>query len=162
MIRGEIERKDFREQKNKHVKLCKEKKEEEKKSEQMKLMEIKGRNDVLKYIKRERQTKGGVNEEISEDEWVRHFMQLLDGEKTRRTMEEENKEENEKQKEEAVVRLIVTEEETERAINRLKKNKAAGEDGIRNEAWMNADKETRERLRQIIQKVSDGEQILEG
>jgi len=78
MIRGEIERKVFREQKHEHEKLCTEKEEEEKKREQRKLMEIKDRNDVLKYIKRERQTKGGVNEEISEDEWVRHFMQLLD------------------------------------------------------------------------------------
>jgi len=162
MIRGEIEKKDFREQKHKHERLCKIKEEEEKKREQMQLIEIKDRNDVLKYIKKEKQAKGGVNEEISEDEWVRHFMQLLDREETMKTTEEENKEAKEKENEEVVVRLLVTEEEIERAINRLKKNKAAGEDGIRNEAWMNVDKETKKRLRQIIQKVSDGEQILEG
>lgn len=40
--------------KRRHAKLCREK-EEEKKKERKKLLEIKDRNKVLKYIKKERQ-----------------------------------------------------------------------------------------------------------
>lgn len=38
--------------------------------------------------------------------------------------------------------VTITREEIERAVIRLKKKKAAGKDGIRNEAWINADKKT--------------------
>lgn len=44
----------------------------------------------------------------------------------------------------------------------MKKNKAAGEDSIRNEAWLNADGKTKEKLRSIIQKICNGEEIPEG
>lgn len=44
----------------------------------------------------------------------------------------------------------ITREEINNTIRRLKKKKSPGEDEIRNEAWINADVETREKLREII------------
>lgn len=44
----------------------------------------------------------------------------------------------------------------------MKKRKAAKEDGISNEAWTNADRKTREQLRNIVQRICRGEEIPEG
>lgn len=46
---------EYIEEKRRYAKLYKEKEEEEKKQEQEKLLEIKNRNEALKYIKKERQ-----------------------------------------------------------------------------------------------------------
>lgn len=62
MIKGKKERTSYIEEKRRHAKLCKEKAEEEKRREQKKLMEIKDRNDILRYIKRERQQREQIDE----------------------------------------------------------------------------------------------------
>lgn len=85
MIKGKVERTKFLEMKREHAKLCKEKVEEEKKKEQRKLLEVKDRNEVFKYIKRERQQRGFADEDIKEEEWIVHFMNLLEGEEENRT-----------------------------------------------------------------------------
>lgn len=54
MIKRKIERRTYIEKKQEHARLCRNKQEEEKKKEQKKLLEIKDRNEVLKYIKRKR------------------------------------------------------------------------------------------------------------
>lgn len=61
MIKGKKERITYMEEKRKHAKLCKERAEEEKKREQKRLLEIKDRNDILRYIKRERETAKRTN-----------------------------------------------------------------------------------------------------
>lgn len=66
MRKGKVERNEYLEKK--HAKLCKEKQEEEKKKEQKKLLEIKDRNEILKYIKRERQQREYADEDIKEEE----------------------------------------------------------------------------------------------
>lgn len=68
MRKGKVERNEYLEKKRKHAKLCKENQEEEKKKEQKKLLEIKDRNEILKYIKRERQQREYADEDIKEEE----------------------------------------------------------------------------------------------
>lgn len=160
MTKGKIERRKFIEMKQGHAKLCREKQEEEKEKEQKKLLGIKDRNEVLKYIKRERQQREPANEDIEEEEWIGHFKNLLEGEDEKRTKETNN--ETEKEEEAEIEEYKITEQDMDKAIARLKRRKAAGEDGIRNEAWINADKKTKEKLRSIIQKVYNGAEIPEG
>lgn len=102
--------------KKKHAKLCKEKQEEEKKK-QKKLLEIKDGNEVLKYIKRERQQREYADENIQEEEWIRHFMKLLKEQEEKRGTTANN---NEEQKNHCEIkeRFIITEEEIDRVIER--------------------------------------------
>lgn len=79
-------------------------------------------------------------------------MKLLGGEEERRERAATNNEEQRKQDEAEREKFIITEEKIDRALTRLKKNKAAGEDSIRNEAWLNVDKKTKEKLRTILEK----------
>lgn len=159
MLKGKIDKELYLGVKRKHGKLCKEK-EEEKQREQRKLQEIKDRNEVLKYIKKERQQKEQIDKDIKEDEWIEHFKNLLEG-KEERTRKESTKREQEK-REIPGEKIMITDQEIERAIAKLKKKKAAGEDGIRNEAWVYAYKKTREKLREILQKICDGEELPDG
>lgn len=78
-------------------------------------------------------------------------MKLLGGEEERERAATNNEEQT-KQDEAERERFIITKEKIDRALTRLKKNKAAGEDSIRNEAWLNADKKTKEKLRTILEK----------
>lgn len=78
-------------------------------------------------------------------------MKLLGGEEERERAATDNEEQT-KQDEAERERFIITKEKIDRALTRLKKNKAAGEDSIRNEAWLNADKKTKEKLKTILEK----------
>lgn len=137
MIKGKIERETYLEIKRRHAKLCKEKQEEEKE----KLMEIKDRNEVLKYIKREKQQRETADESIEEEEWIKHFMNLLEGEEGRKIKEEDGR--TERQGTTKPEELKISKDEIDKAIGKLKKRKAAREDGIRNEAWIYADEKQR-------------------
>lgn len=55
MLKGKEKKASSLEEKRKDARLCKGKQEEEKKKEQKKLLEIKDRNEVFKYIKKVRQ-----------------------------------------------------------------------------------------------------------
>lgn len=46
----------------------------------------------------------------------------------------------------------ITEEEMENAVRRFKKKKATGEDRLKNEVWINADGETKEKLRKNMER----------
>lgn len=59
------------------------------------------------------------------------------------------KEKNSGERNEAEEKFIITKQDIERAISRLKKKKAAEEDGINNEAWINADNKTKRNLKDI-------------
>lgn len=131
MIKGKIERRIYIEKKQEYARPCSNKQEEEKKKEQKKLLEIKNRNEVLKYIKRERQQKEFTDDDIKEKDWVNHFRKLLDGVDIR-TETTSSLEEEDKRKELIGEEIIITQEELESVIARLKKKEAPGED-IRNE-----------------------------
>lgn len=45
-----------------------------------------------------------------------------------------------------------SEEEMENAVRRFRKKKATGEDRLKNEVWINADGETKEKLRKNIER----------
>jgi hypothetical protein len=86
---------------------------------------------VWKYINQKRKKKESVNEEITMQEWEEYFMKLLEG---REEEGEANTQIKEKQTEPEETEI--TAEEVERQIRNLKKRKAAGRDGMLNEAWM--------------------------
>lgn len=112
------------------------------------------------YIKKERQQREQIDEDIKEEEQIRHFKKLFKGEEARRTQEEEKKNSRKWEEETEEEKFIITEQEIERAISKLKKKKATGEDGISNEAWLKADKKTRGKLKDI-QKICNREKIPE-
>lgn len=126
-------------------------------------MEITNETEIWKYIKKVRGGREKPDNSIGEEQWKKHFMELLEG---RNTREENNA--SKEQREEVVERSIkestdgITEEEIDRAIARLKKKKAAGEDGIKNEAWLYANKETKGKLGEILQKIFQGGEIPSG
>lgn len=163
MKRGNIERTAYIEEKQRHNKLCEAKKREEREREQKKIMEITNETEIWKYIKKEKGGREKTDNSIGEEQWKRYFMELLEGRDTR----EENKASKEQQGE-VLERSTgesadgITEEEVDSAIARLKKKKAAGEDGIKNEAWLHANKETKGKLRAILQKIWQGGEIPSG
>gem|GEM_PF-6225826 len=122
-------------------------------------MEISDRNEIWRYIKKERGRKEWPDENIKEEQWRMNFMNLLDGrgEKDRReeisSMERNSEDENE--------RITVT-TELYRAKKRLKRKKAAGEDGLKNEVWLQADNGTMDILKRIMQRICDTGEIPEG
>ncbi|XP_024872051.1 myosin-3-like [Temnothorax curvispinosus] len=102
--------------------------ETEKKEEK----EIEDWSEEGKYIKKERGGREKPDNSIGEEQWKRHFMELLEERDTRK----KNKEPKEQQEE--VLKGSIeestddtTEEEVGRAIARLKKKKAAGEDDVK-------------------------------
>ena len=84
-------------------------------------------------------------------------MKLRDGEesKERSEMQEEGGEEDTRRE----GRIIISEEEIEKAIRKVKKKKAAGEENLKNEAWIYADGKTKEKLREVLQKICDEKKI---
>jgi len=122
-------------------------------------LEISDRNEIWRYIKKERGRKEWPDENIKEEQWRMNFMNLLDGrgEKDRReeisSMERNSEDENE--------RITVT-TELYRAKKRLKRKKAAGEDGLKNEVWLQADNGTMDILKRIMQRICDTGEIPEG
>ena len=113
--------------------LCVEKEEEYKKREEIEIENIKTEAEVWNFINRGRKKKEGVCKEINIEEWEKHFKEVLGGVQEKK----ENQQRNNRSKKEGEG---ISQEEVIREINRLKKGKAAGVDGIRNEAWKKGEK----------------------
>lgn len=77
-------------------------------------MKIKDRNEVLKYIRKERQQR---DENIKEEEWIRHFKKLLEGEEVGRRQAEEERNNREWKEETEEDKFTITEQEIKKAIN---------------------------------------------
>ena len=94
------------------------------------LKEIKNENQVWTYINKFRKRKEKKDNNIKEEEWVKHFRLLLDGteEKVLGCKRTDNQVKGEEEK--------ITAQEIKRAWDVVKKGKAAGYDEIPNEAWM--------------------------
>jgi len=166
MKKGNIERTEYIEEKQRHNKLCETKKKEER--EQAKIAEIQNETEIWRYIKKERGRREKPDDSIEEQQWKRHFMELLEGRETRGNNDTRNEQEagsnqevprKEETKEEGEG---ITEEEMENAVRRLKQKKATGEDRLKNEVWINVDEETKEKLRKIIGKIWNGEKLSRG
>lgn len=136
-------RKNFRE-------LCERKKTQQAEKEYREIMTIKTEAEIWKYINKEKKRKPGINNDIEMKEWERHFKELLEG--------EFGEEESEKEVEKITKSdRAITERELEEAINRLKKKKAPGEDGICNEQIIHANGKTKRRILELLNKVWKGE-----
>lgn len=106
------------------------------------------------YINRERKKRTVCTTDIKIEEWRKYFKDLLEGEdKYTRVREEKDEMEPEENQ--------ISEMEVKKQIKRLKKNKAAGEDNIENEAWMYGNPKIVRRLTEIINKVWRGDSFPE-
>ena len=127
----ERKRREFCRKRKEYRDLCNRKKLVLKEREEKELEKISTECQAWKYINKYRSKKEGVSEKISIEEWVKHFREALGGREERigdTDSVKENKETwgNEEGLEEGDIG---------REIKRLKKRKAAGIDGIKNEGY---------------------------
>lgn len=135
---------------------CKTKQEEEKNRLIDEVKSIKNETGIWEFLNRKRRkVRMKISKKISLRDWKRYFQELLEGSETR--AEEENPSASKTDNPETI-----TKEDMDKAIKRLKKKKASGEDGTRNEAWIYASQEVKDRLLEIIQKVAKGQGFPEG
>lgn len=124
------------------------------KEEQARLWEenislVKNENDMWNMIAKERKKKEGISDKITEEDWRSHFMNLFEG--------EEIEELGDQGTGERVRGLIeITDEEIEFQVKKLKKKKAAGEDGLKNEVWTYGTENVKSRLADIIKEIGRG------
>lgn len=143
-----IDKAEYRKCNKEYEELCRRKKEIYNQKWIEEVSQISREADTWKYIKRFRGKRETISEEISIEDWQRHFMVLLQGSEERKRNRIENNQTCDTQ---------LTDEEIEVQMKKMKKIKAAGQDGVKNEAWMYSQGEVRERLKEIIKKVYRGE-----
>jgi len=82
------------------------------------------------------------------EEWEKHFLELLEGEKG--TGEEKREEWGDQEEE-------LREEEIEIQLKKIKRKKATGVDDIGGEAWLYSNGRIKERLKDLLKKIWKGE-----
>ena len=128
-----------------------EKKEEEyKKREEKEIENIKTEAEAWNFINRGRKKKEGVCKEIEMREWEKHFKEALGGVAEKKEITQRKK--RSKKGEEGI-----NQEEVNMEIKRLKKGKAAGLDGIRNEAWKEGGEKISIKVGRVIKRVWEGD-----
>lgn len=107
--------------------------------------------DTWKFINKERRKKKEMGTQITMEEWVNHFATELGGvkENVHRTGREESREREEEEEE-------ITDDEIAYQLNKLKREKAAGVDGIQAEAWIYSGANLRKRLFDLVKEVWRG------
>ncbi|KYN06768.1 hypothetical protein ALC62_02276 [Cyphomyrmex costatus] len=129
--------------------MCEKKKEEYRIEERSEVENIKTEEQTWKFINKGRKKRVEISREINIEEWEKHFMEVLGGER-----KEERKEKTKrKQRNDREIR----EEEVRREIKRLKRGKAAGADELRNEVWLAGGVKVEKKLKEVINKVWKGE-----
>lgn len=130
---GKRDKETYIEKRRVYKKMCEEKRREQQQKMEEEIEQLKNKNDIWKYINRERKRKVGITNKISVDEWRNFFMEQLEGQKHKvveRWMKQEGEEWQEGEEE------TITEQEVNKQIKKLKTRKAAGDDGLENEVWM--------------------------
>lgn len=128
---------------------CEKKKEEYRIEERREVENIKTEEQAWKFINKRRKRRVEINTEINIEEWEKHFMEVLGGErKEERKEKAKRKKRNDRE---------ISEEEVRREIKRLKRGKAAGADELRNEVWLAGGEKVEKKLKEIINKVWRGE-----
>lgn len=152
----EISKEQLNQKRREYKSKCEEKKEEASIALQEELKTIKSINQAWGFMNRYRRRKrNNIRAEKPLEEWRRHYMELLQG-SDEKPMAQEGKEEADESSD-GTQRREMTRENIERQIRRLKKKKAPGSDGVRNEAWMFAeDTEVWENLVRICLEVWQG------
>lgn len=97
-----------------------------------------------------KKSRKGVNKAIIKEEWYNYFKESHEGSDTiiareRSTIHRKG------------IRIEIN--EVKAAIKKLKKNRAAGEDNIKAEAWMEGGEEMIEQLTRVLNKISTGGEI---
>ena len=100
-----------------------------------------------------RKSKGGVSNEITNEEWMRYFKEEYDGKKRDEISICKHRIEGIK---------IKKEEIKFEAINNLKTKKAEGEGGVKSEAWIEGGTKVKELLAENSIKIAKGGEIPEG
>lgn len=99
------------------------------------LRKLKNETEVWKFINRKRGKRQWIENNIKEESWRRHFMELLGGAETRTVEGRDQTEEKSTGGQGVQEEDRITEEEIIRAVRKLKLKKACGGDGIPMEAW---------------------------
>ncbi|XP_018405647.1 PREDICTED: golgin subfamily A member 6-like protein 6 [Cyphomyrmex costatus] len=131
--------------------LCKKKEEVYRKKEKREVENIKTEAEAWKFINKGRKKREGICKEIEIGKWEKHFREIFGGVEEKRQLWQRNKEVHREKGE------GIGQEEVNREIGRSKKGKAAGLDGIRNEAWIEGGEKVRKKLWEVIKRVWDGE-----
>lgn len=152
--RGEENGDELKRARIEYKQLCKEKIEEWKNKEEMQLKEITTDSQAWKYVNKFRKKREGVERDIKIEEWREHFKKLLEGNEeavidTREDIDKLRGAEKDIEK--------VTREEIARQIKKMKKDKAAGRDQIKNEAWMYGGEKVFKEIARIIEMTWEGE-----
>jgi len=92
-----------------------------------------------------------VNENISMEEWERHFLELLEGERgTGEEIGEKRRTEGDQEEE-------LREEEIEIQLKQIKRKKATEIDDIAGEAWLYSNGRIKDRLKDLLKRIWKGE-----
>lgn len=150
--KGEATREEYNERRREWRKLCRQKEIDKKEEEEAQLRNIKNETEVWKYLNQFRRKRTRIENKIGKHEWKEHFRILLQGSDEKVRGERRQRLEQEPELEER---------EVGKAIKKAKKKKAAGIDGITNEAWKFGEEITEKRLGNIIRRVWNGEGIPE-
>jgi len=137
-------RREFREN-------CKEKEEGNRKWIEEELKSITTEAQIWKFVNLGRKKARIIDENISMEEWERHFLELLEGE--RGTGEETG----EKRRTEGDQKKELREEEIEIQLKKVKRKKATGVDDMAGEAWLYSNERIKERLKDLLKSIWKGE-----
>lgn len=142
-------RKEYREKKREYEKLCERKRREETKKWMREAEKVKREGNVWEIVNRGRKKRRGIEERIEEEEWKEYFMRLLGGVEHRiRDGEEKGRDDEEK---------VISGEEIEEAVRKIKEGKAVGIDGVPGEGWKYGGKEVRDWIEEFCNRVWKGE-----
>lgn len=147
--RGEVTREEFLKEKKEHRGLCLKMKKEEEEKEKEKINNIRNETEIWKYINSDRKKSSGAGGKIEIEEWSDYFRLQLEGDWERKII-------NFNTEEETSIEEEITTEEVQLQIKRLKKKKAAGEDRLQNEVWINSSQNISEELTKIFNCIFRG------
>jgi len=131
---------------------CKEKEERNRKRIEEEIKSITAEAQIWKFVNLGRKKPRIVEENISVEEWEKHFLELLEEEKgtDEGTREEKRRMEGDQEEE-------LREEEIEIQLKKIKRKKAIGIDDIGKEAWLYSNGRIKERLKDLLKRIRKGE-----
>jgi len=133
-------RREFREK-------CKKKEERNRKRIEEEIKSV-TKAQIWKFLNLGRKKARIVEKNISMEDWEKHFLELLEGEKG-----ETGEETGEKRKMEGDQKEDLGEEVIETQLKKIKKTKATEIDGIIEKAWLYSSGWIRERLKDLLKRI---------
>lgn len=155
---GRGDRETYSKKRKEYKKICEGKRVGMQERIEEEIKQIRNKNDIWKFINRERKRRIGTTKKVKIQEWTRYFMELLEGQE-RKSGEDGKAKEKGNQQEEGDE--SITEGEVNIQIKKLKKGKAAGGDELGNEVWAYGGRKVLSGLTKLINKVWKGEGLPE-